>query len=108
VGNIAKILAANIKAIREGLDLSQYQLADRAKISRQAVYLAERGDHWPAHDTVARISEALGVAEEHLYRVPESILPPTLQEALSVLAERHGFEVRRKKNGNHNGRGGAG
>lgn len=54
-----RILAENVKAARDLLDLSQEELADEAKIDRTYISGIERGKRNPSIDLLARLAEAL-------------------------------------------------
>lgn len=54
-----RILAENVKAARDLLDLSQEELADEAKIDRTYISGIERGKRNPSVDLLARLAEAL-------------------------------------------------
>ena len=54
-----RILAENVKAARDLLDVSQEELADEAKIDRTYISGIERGKRNPSIDLLARLAEAL-------------------------------------------------
>lgn len=54
-----RILAENVKAARDLLDLSQEELADEAKIDRTYISGIERGKRNPSIDLLARLAAAL-------------------------------------------------
>lgn len=54
-----RILADNVKAARDLLDLSQEELADEAEIDRTYISGIERGKRNPSIDLLARLAEAL-------------------------------------------------
>lgn len=54
-----RILAENVKAARDLLDLSQEELADEAKIDRTYISGIERGKRNPSIDLLARLAKAL-------------------------------------------------
>jgi transcriptional regulator with XRE-family HTH domain len=53
--------AERLQLLRERAALSQYALARRAGLSKQALSRLEKGDREPSWDTVQRIAAALGV-----------------------------------------------
>lgn len=53
--------AARLKELREQAGISQYELAKRASLSKQAVSLIETGKREPGWKTVVKIARALGV-----------------------------------------------
>ncbi|CAN7225274.1 helix-turn-helix domain-containing protein [Pararhizobium sp. LjRoot238] len=57
--DVCAILARNIKAARKRLNLSQEELADRAKIDRTYVSGIERQVRNPTITVVAKFAEAL-------------------------------------------------
>jgi transcriptional regulator with XRE-family HTH domain len=60
------ILAANLRRRREGLGLSQEELADRAAIDRTHLSKIERRIHSPTVDVLGRLATALGVSAADL------------------------------------------
>lgn len=54
-----RILAENVKAARDLLDLSQEELADEAMIDRTYISGIERGKRNPSIDLLARLAKAL-------------------------------------------------
>jgi len=65
------MFAAKLKALREKAEMSQYALAIRTGLSKQAISRLEAGEREPAWDTVQRISLALGVDTEAFRTVTE-------------------------------------
>jgi transcriptional regulator with XRE-family HTH domain len=67
-----------IKAIREPLGIAQFELAERAGISRSHMNKIEKGVEQPAIETAARIARALGVPLAAItYPAPETAEVPT-------------------------------
>ncbi|MCL2442827.1 MAG: helix-turn-helix domain-containing protein [Treponema sp.] len=65
---IRKILAQNIKHLREHRLWSQADLAANSDISVPFLSEIERGNKWPFPDTLGRISKALNVQIHELFR----------------------------------------
>lgn len=63
-------LPERIRALREALELSQDQLAERAGLSRTQVSNLERGVHEPGSQTIRRLAAALGVQPGDLLNQP--------------------------------------
>lgn len=57
----APSFAARLKELREKAGLSQYELAKRAGLSRQAISHIEAGNREPGWNTVLKLAQALGV-----------------------------------------------
>lgn len=59
-------LARKLKDLRDGLHLTQKEVADKARISESAYRAYELGDRNPKADVLDRIAKALGVRPEYL------------------------------------------
>jgi transcriptional regulator with XRE-family HTH domain len=57
-----------IKALRQERGLTQRQLAERARISLEAVWTIENGRKHPRRSTIELLAEALGVDRGELAR----------------------------------------
>jgi DNA-binding XRE family transcriptional regulator len=57
----------NLREIREGLGLTQEQLADLIGLSRQSIISIERGHFMPSIETALRLSSALGIQIDALF-----------------------------------------
>jgi transcriptional regulator with XRE-family HTH domain len=66
---LREIFAAQVRAHRKQLGISQEELADRAQVHRTFVGHVERAETNVSIDNIARISEALGVSASDLLRV---------------------------------------
>ena len=55
-----------ITNLREGVNMSQEELADLMGVSRQTIYRWENGRGEPSHDKLLRLAECLGVPLESL------------------------------------------
>lgn len=62
-------LAANVRAIRKSLGLSQEQLADAAGLHRTFVGFVERGETNISLDNLEKLAVALGVSASGLIAV---------------------------------------
>jgi transcriptional regulator with XRE-family HTH domain len=69
-----RALGASVRSLREGMGLSQEELADRAGLHRTYVGCIERGEKNPTILTVMRISSALGVRASDVVRDVEARL----------------------------------
>ena len=83
---IEKILASNLQRLRERLDITQAELAERAGLSITAVAHYETGRRWPRIEKVRALAGALGAPEEELFYAPTKTRPTPL-EALEVVRE---------------------
>ncbi|MFA5135885.1 MAG: helix-turn-helix transcriptional regulator [Patescibacteria group bacterium] len=61
ISNDIKILGGRIKALRIKKDLTQYQLAIKAKISMNTLSHLEQGEGNPLIGTLYKISKALNI-----------------------------------------------
>lgn len=66
---IRKVLAANVRALRSRLGISQEELADRCSLHRTYVGAIERGERNVTLSTLEVFSEALGAS------VPDLLTP---------------------------------
>jgi len=64
---IRKILAQNIKSLREHRMWSQADLASNSEISIPFLSEIERGNKWPFPDTLGKIAKALNVQIHELF-----------------------------------------
>lgn len=72
-GNRARLtFAANLRATREGLGLSQEALASLAGLHRTYVSSVERGERNVSIDNMQRLADALGIALSELVRESRS------------------------------------
>lgn len=60
------VFAANLRAERARLDISQEELAERSGVSTAAVLSYENGTYVPGADKVCALAEVLGVTPNDL------------------------------------------
>lgn len=72
---LRKVVAENVRRLRQLREISQEELADRAALHRTNVSKLERELHAISIDNLYWIAKALGVAPEELLRDPRSRLP---------------------------------
>ncbi len=77
--DVGKIIAHNLKTIREEKRLSQGQLAERAGLSKVIISQIERGDSNPTINTIWKLAGALGLPYT-------SLIEPQEDDAVSVRA----------------------
>jgi transcriptional regulator with XRE-family HTH domain len=58
---LTQLVAENIRALRAKRELSQQEVAQKAKISVSYVSMLERGERTPPLDTLETLAKALGV-----------------------------------------------
>lgn len=63
---LRRVFAANVRARRKRLGISQEELADRAQVHRTFIGAVERAETNISIDNIARISAALGVRAAEL------------------------------------------
>lgn len=59
---VASDFATKLTELRESAGLSQYALAKKAGVSKQAISLLEKGENEPNWTTVKKLARALGVS----------------------------------------------
>jgi transcriptional regulator with XRE-family HTH domain len=59
--NLVELVAENIRALRMKRQLSQQEVAKKAKISVSYVSMLERGERTPPLETLETLAKALGV-----------------------------------------------
>lgn len=64
--DMRKLVGRNFARLRAAANLTQEQVAERADISQQYISGLERGQRNPSVETLARISEALGISHIEL------------------------------------------
>lgn len=69
-----RAIADAIRQARDERDLSQEELADRAKLNRKTVGAIERGEWSPTFVALASIADGLSIALSELIRVYEERL----------------------------------
>lgn len=70
--SFTKKLGEKIQSVRRSLDLTQQELAEKAKISRIALGTYERGERTPPVDICLRIANALGISMDELLSNPQT------------------------------------
>jgi transcriptional regulator with XRE-family HTH domain len=58
---LERVLAANVRRLREAQDLTQEKLAQKAGLAMRYVSGIERGEENPTVSTLAKLAKALGV-----------------------------------------------
>lgn len=69
---LRRVFAAQVRARRKKLGLSQEELADRAEVHRTFIGAVERSESNISIDNIARISAALEIEAAELLRVSPS------------------------------------
>ena len=69
---IGKIIAYNLKKLREEQNLSQGQLAERAGVSKVIISQIEKGDSNPTINTIWKLTSALGLPYTSLLEMEET------------------------------------
>lgn len=76
-------IGSTVRRLREALDLTMEELAERAEVTPQTVWLIEQDRSFPRRTTLQKLASALGVDPEDLLRPPApSSNPPGLQAML--------------------------
>src|SRR2546429_5030980 len=71
VGTAAPVLGPRIRALREAMDLSLRDLAERSGVSAPMLSQVERGETSPTLQTAGRIAEGLELRLSQLLRLDE-------------------------------------
>jgi transcriptional regulator with XRE-family HTH domain len=58
---LRRLVAKNLRRLRQNAGLSQEELADRAALNRNYIGMIEREENAPTVDALEQISEALGI-----------------------------------------------
>jgi putative transcriptional regulator len=67
---VAKAMKTQLRKYRfEAGDLSQQQLADKVKVSRQTINAIEGGDYNPSVKLALQLAKILGVTVEQLFQL---------------------------------------
>lgn len=85
--NAKQRLGRNVRARREQIGFTQESLAELVGVSSTTIGLLERGVVWPEYDNIQAIAKALEVSELNLFAGDVNLIPPTPEQALSVLAK---------------------
>ncbi|MCR4939623.1 MAG: helix-turn-helix domain-containing protein [Treponemataceae bacterium] len=64
---IQKRLGENLRKLRRNRELTQAELAEKAQVSEDTIKSIELARSWPSGNTLARISEALGIDVHQLF-----------------------------------------
>lgn len=84
---IGKIIADNLKRLREEQHLSQGQLAEQAGVSKVVVSQIERGDANPTINTIWKLTGALGLPYTSLLEPPQTQAVHIKKRDITVLTE---------------------
>ena len=84
---IGKIIAANLKRLREEQNLSQGQLAEKAGISKVVVSQIEKGDANPTINTIWKLTGALGLPYTSLLDPPDLQAVHVRKKDITALTE---------------------
>jgi transcriptional regulator with XRE-family HTH domain len=66
---LRRIVARNLKHLRQEKGMSQEELADRAEINRNYVGMVERSENAATVDMLEKLAEALGAKPVDFFRV---------------------------------------
>lgn len=84
---IGKIVASNLKRLREEQNLSQGQLAERAGVSKVIISQIEKGNANPTINTIWKLTGALGLPYTSLLDPPYSQTVHIRKKEIPVLTE---------------------
>lgn len=65
---LRRVVARNLRRIRQKAGLSQEELADRAELNRNYVGMIEREENSPTVDALEQLSEALNIDPVMFFR----------------------------------------
>lgn len=88
---ITRVVAENVARLRKHKGWSQLILAEMSDLSVTTVAFFEAERIWPSLETIRKIVHALECDELDLFRTDKT--PPTIHEALEVIAEAHGVTI---------------
>ena len=66
---ISKVLAHNLVVLREKNRLSVIELAEKCKVTRQAIYHLESGDRWISQPLIEAICKVYKIEEHELFQI---------------------------------------
>lgn len=66
---ISKVLAHNLVILRERHKLSVIELADKCKVTRQAIYHLESGDRWISLPLIESLCKVYKIEEHELFQI---------------------------------------
>jgi transcriptional regulator with XRE-family HTH domain len=66
--NVKELVGARVRAIRNERGLTQAQLAERTHLSLNMIGYVERGIKFPSANTFAKLSKALKVTPDKLFK----------------------------------------
>jgi len=69
---IGKLVANNLKQLRENKGLTLEELGSKIGVSRQAIWNMENDTSWITKDKAAKLSKALGVEEHVIFQIDTS------------------------------------
>lgn len=97
---IETLLAANIKAKRKKLKLTQAQLAEAIDVSVPTIQSAERDSiEWPSLDTISKLAAFFKCETSELFQVPQEEKPATKEEKITIESLKALIESEEKKAG---------
>ncbi len=67
MGNIKKSFGEHLQKVRKDKGLTQQALAELLNTTIQTISNLERGQHWPSHETVEDLLDALKVQPNELF-----------------------------------------
>jgi transcriptional regulator with XRE-family HTH domain len=65
---LRRVVARNLRRLRQKAGLSQEELADRARLNRNYIGMIEREENAPTVDALEQISNALGIEPTSLFQ----------------------------------------
>lgn len=90
------VLSENLRRLRKARGFrTQEAFAEAAGIPFRTYQDAERGKSWPEKKNLEKIAAALGVAETHLFICQNESPRPSLEQALAVIRDELGIEIRK-------------
>jgi transcriptional regulator with XRE-family HTH domain len=79
VARVSATFVDKLQRLREAVELTQYSLAKKAGLSRQALSRLELGERAPSWETVQKLAKALSVSCEAFAEVSEAAPPQAKQ-----------------------------
>lgn len=86
------MIATQIKALRNQLDLSQTAFGERLNVSRNVINNLELGRVEASDMMVSHICNTFGVNEKWLREGVGEMFAPTIEDELTAIAQRHGLD----------------
>jgi transcriptional regulator with XRE-family HTH domain len=84
MAEICKILADNLRRLRNEREITQEELAEKADVSSTSIQGYETGRTWPSVEVIENMAKALRIED---YKLFEKESPPSIQALAKIILE---------------------